>query len=144
MTYFNFFRLIHVFSIQFDVLGEDFSPSSGSSLISSIIIQYNGTLDELGEDGLKSSPETSRCKKNTCISRRKNKNKLYFSYTLTPAFVIALQNTFSGSLSLTDDEMPGISRHSLLEYWAFVQHSFSLRSLSDNRVFTCSLRSYFI
>ena len=30
-----------------DVLGEDFSPSSGSSLIWSIIIKYNDTLDEI-------------------------------------------------------------------------------------------------
>ena len=30
-----------------DVSGEDFSPFSGSSLILSIIIKYNDTLDEI-------------------------------------------------------------------------------------------------
>ena len=56
-----------MYSLYSDVLGEDFSPSSGSSLIWSIMMQYNGTLGEIRvitwlkmpEDGLKSSPETS-------------------------------------------------------------------------------------
>ena len=64
-------------------------------------------------------------------------SSMFLLDTSTPAFVIALQTTFSRSLSLTDDGMPEISRHSLLEYWAFAQHCFSVVwSLSDNRVFT--------
>ena len=69
------------------------------------------------------------------------------SDTATPAFVIALQTASSRSLSLTGDGMPEISRHSLLEYYVFVQHGFSIvLSLSDNRVFNflVTLRSDFI
>ena len=96
--YFNFSTNLYVLYTR-KVSGEDFSPSSGSLLIWSITIQYNGTLDEirvitcwvkkividqinkLPEDGLKSSPETLRYIENTWISR-KSKIKLYFSHTL--------------------------------------------------------------
>ena len=35
-------------------------------------------INELPEDGLKSSPETSRFTENKWISRKKNQSKLYF------------------------------------------------------------------
>ena len=47
-----------------DVSGEDFSPSSGSSLIWSIIIQYNDTPDEIRVIACyvkKKAKETDQC-----------------------------------------------------------------------------------
>ena len=67
----------------------------------------------------------------------RRQSSMSLSDTSIPAFVIALQTASSRSLSLTDDGMPEISRHSLLKYWAFAKHCFSIIwSLSDNRVFT--------
>ena len=77
----------------------------------------------------------------------RRQSSMSFPDTSTLAFVIALQTRSSRSLTLTDDGMPEISRRSLLEYWAFAQHCFSIVwNLSDNRVFTyfVTLRSDFI
>ena len=58
-----------------------------------------------------------------------------FALISAPTFVIALHTTSSRSLSLTEEGMPVILRHSCLEYWAFVQHclsraiNFSLKEL---------------
>ena len=46
-----------------------------------------------------------------------------------------LQTLSLRPLLLTDDGMPHILRHFLLEYWAFAQHGFSIVwSFSDNRI----------
>ena len=39
-------------------------------------------INELPEDGLKSSPETLRFTENKWISRKKNQNKLYFLHLI--------------------------------------------------------------
>ena len=58
----------------------------------------------------------------------------------TPALVIALHRTFSRSLSLTEERMTVISRHSRLEYWVFAQNclskaiNFSLREQKGTRL----------
>ena len=39
-------------------------------------------INELPEDGLKSSPETSHFTENKWISREKNQNKLYFLHLI--------------------------------------------------------------
>ena len=46
----------------------------------------------------------------------------HFNTSLRYSF--ALQKKFSWPLSPTGDEMSEISRHSLLEYWAFSKHCF--------------------
>ena len=50
-------------------------------------------INELPEDGLKSSPETSRFTENKWISR-KNQNKLYFLHLILQTFSLtALKST---------------------------------------------------
>ena len=44
-----------------EVPGKDFSPSSGPSLIWSIIIKYNDALDEIQLIARKKAKETDQC-----------------------------------------------------------------------------------
>ena len=44
-------------------------------------------INELPEDGLKSSPETLRFTENKWISRKKNQNKLYFLHLIEHIFI---------------------------------------------------------